>query len=143
MTTQFLAASLIATFVLLAGVHVYWACGGRWLKGAAVPERNGRAAFVPGPLATLAVAAALLLFAGLVAAVSGSVVLPVPLRAGCLLVFALAALFLVRAVGDFRLVGFFKKTTGTRFARLDTAVYSPLCTVLALGLFTLALQRYR
>ena len=31
-----------------------------------------------------------------------------------------AVVFLARAVGDFRYVGFFKRVRGTRFARLDT-----------------------
>ncbi len=37
------------------------------------------------------------------------------------------------AIGDFRLVGFWKRIRDSRFARLDTAVYSPLCLVLAIG----------
>ena len=44
---------------------------------------------------------------------------------------ALAFVFIGRAIGDMRYVGFFKRVRGTRFARLDTRVYSPLC--LALG----------
>ena len=51
---------------------------------------------------------------------------------------AVAVVLLVRAVGDFRLVGFFKKVTGSRFARLDTMVFSPLCVVLGLGLLAVA-----
>lgn len=34
---------------------------------------------------------------------------------------------LARAVGDFRLVGFFKKVKGSEFALMDTLLYSPLC----------------
>jgi len=40
--------------------------------------------------------------------------------------------FALRAIGDFRHVGFFKRVRGCRFARLDTLAYSPLCTALAL-----------
>ena len=39
----------------------------------------------------------------------------------------------MRAAADFRLVGFFKRIRHTHFARLDTAVYSPLCLALAIG----------
>ena len=42
-----------------------------------------------------------------------------------------AAMFALRAIGDFRYVGFFKRIRDTRFARLDTLAYSPLCAVLA------------
>ena len=44
-----------------------------------------------------------------------------------------ALVFLVRSVGDFRYVGFFKHVVGTPFARLDTLLYSPLCLALAIG----------
>jgi hypothetical protein len=62
-----------------------------------------------------------------------------PLGAGALRVlgYALALLFLARAIGDFRLVGFFKRLRGTRFASLDTRYYSPLCLGLALGVLWL------
>ncbi|WP_236336773.1 DUF3995 domain-containing protein [Paenibacillus auburnensis] len=41
--------------------------------------------------------------------------------------WALASIFILRAVGDFRWVGFFKKQQGTVFAKRDTFLYSPLC----------------
>ena len=44
-----------------------------------------------------------------------------------------AAAFLGRAIGDFRLVGFFKRVRGSRFAELDTASLSPLCVVVGLA----------
>jgi hypothetical protein len=40
-------------------------------------------------------------------------------------------------VGDLKLVGFFKRIKGTRFAELDTWLYAPLCVLLALGLVLL------
>jgi uncharacterized protein DUF3995 len=44
---------------------------------------------------------------------------------------AVAIVFMVRAIGDRRYVGFFKRVRGTRFARLDTRIYSPLCLALS------------
>jgi hypothetical protein len=46
-------------------------------------------------------------------------------------VWLLAAVFALRAIGDFRYVGFFKRVRNTGFARLDTRAYSPLCAGLA------------
>jgi hypothetical protein len=43
----------------------------------------------------------------------------------------LAIIFAARALGDFRFVGFTKSVRDSRFARLDTRVYSPLCVLLA------------
>ena len=37
----------------------------------------------------------------------------------------------LRAIGDFRYVGFFKRVRDSSFARLDTLAYSPLCAGLA------------
>lgn len=45
---------------------------------------------------------------------------------------------LLRGVGEFRYVGLFKRVKGSRFARNDTRFYSPLCLMLAAGLFYLA-----
>ena len=43
-----------------------------------------------------------------------------------------------RAIGDFKYVGFFKRVRGSKFARMDTLVYSPLCLLLALGVARVA-----
>jgi hypothetical protein len=45
---------------------------------------------------------------------------------------------LARAVGEFKHVGFFKRVVGSRFATLDTYVYSPLCLALAMGVALVA-----
>ena len=139
---SFLPATLISVFVLLALTHVYWAFGGSGVKIAAVPEVEGRPAFTPSRVATLGVTLALLACALLVAATSGSVLIPIPTRVLCGLMFVLAFVFIARAVGDFRLVGFFKRVTGTRFARLDSTVFSPLCAAVAAGIFVVGLTRY-
>ena len=129
-----------SALALLGLIHAYWALGGRIGADAAVPERpgsahagSGRRLFVPSRTATLAVAAALLAAAILVLGCAGAVALPVPylaLRAGVAL---LAGLLFLRAVGDGCWVGFLKRVRGTRFARLDTWFYAPLCLLLGLG----------
>ncbi len=88
--------------------------------------------FSPGPFATSAVAVLLLLAAAI--CVSQAQLLGVPraplARVG---VWALLVLFLLRAIGEFKFIGLFKRVRNTRFSRLDTWVYSPLClTVSAL-----------
>lgn len=118
-------------FLALGGLHLFWACGGRAGMGAAVPHIDGTAAFKPSPVATLAVALALFAAAGVVALAGGALRLPLPGWIGTFAAWALAAVLTMRAVGDFRLVGFFKSRGGGRFAELDTLVYSPLCLTLA------------
>ncbi|MGT2510290.1 DUF3995 domain-containing protein [Cupriavidus basilensis] len=147
------ALLLVCIYLLLAGVHVYWALGGSLAKDAAVPRiprkvspGEGAAAvaamvpaFTPSRTGTLMVAVGLAVVASMVAARAGLFAAP---STGPLLQWAIglvAVAMLARAVGDFRLVGFFKRITGSPFARLDTRVYSPLCAVLAAGLAYVAI----
>lgn len=51
----------------------------------------------------------------------------------------IAVIFALRAIGDFRYIGFFKKATGTLFARNDTRYYSPLCIMIAVLSLIIAL----
>jgi hypothetical protein len=88
------------------------------------------------------VAAILLACALLIAALAGWVSLPVPQAWLPWAGYALAFAFFARAIGEFRLVGFFKKIRGTTFARRDTLYYSPLCLGLAAGVLILVFQRF-
>ena len=130
---------LVSTiFTLLALLHVYWALGGKAGLAGAIPTLEGKPAFQPGRIATLAVAAALCACALLVAALAGWWNPPVSLGILTKIGYALAALFLLRAIGDFNHVGLFKSKRDSRFAKLDTLYYSPLCLGIALGVWVLA-----
>lgn len=106
----------------------------------AVPSVEGKPLFAPTRRATTAVGVVLLLFAALVLATAGTISLRVPQIALSWLSYGLALGLLARAVGEFRYVGFFKRVHGTKFARLDTLVYSPLCLLLAVGVTLVAFQ---
>ena len=133
-----LALGVAVVFAVLAGFHVYWLFGGKAAGSAAIPEVDGRPAFVPGAVATLGVVLALTGCAVLTLALGGWMGLPLPERWTTGLGYAMAAAFFLRAIGEFRLVGFFKRVRGTRFARWDTWLFSPLCLALALAVFFLA-----
>lgn len=123
-----LTAVVVATLAAL--LHLGWA-GGRAkpLARAAVPTRpDGRPLFEPSAAATLAVAAALVVFAG---ALAVALVQPVPLARW--LVAAGTAVLVVRAVGDGRYAGFSKRLRSTAFARRDDLVYTPIVVSLAFG----------
>jgi hypothetical protein len=121
----------VTLLVLIAALHVYWALGGHAGKSVSVPEQNGVRVIQPGPLSTLAVALALLIAAGIVATQAGLLFRGRFQPTVFILSVGLATVFLARAVGDFRYVGFFKKRVGSKFAHLDTWVFSPLCVLLA------------
>jgi uncharacterized protein DUF3995 len=105
-----------------------------------VPQVGAARAFNPSALATLAVAAALFLSVIIVVARAG--ILTTSIRPSQFtLPAALVGLgFLARAVGEFRLVGFFKSVRGTPFARWDTFLFSPLCLVLGGAILWLGLR---
>jgi len=135
-----LAVGLALVFCVLSLLHVGWVLGFRIGGAEAIPERpDGEPLFRPGPLATLTVAMLLFVAALLVtqrvglgrALIPAALVVP-----GC---WTLAAAFVLRAIGEFRYVGFFKRVRGTAFARLDTRYFTPLAFALGLGAGIVAL----
>src|SRR5688500_13525389 len=124
---RLLGLLVVGLFLALSGLHVYWAVGGRWGGDVAVPERNGKPAFTPSQAGTLLVAGAFLAAAWLVLGrlgIGGRFLPPWVFHWSA---WGLAAVFLLRATGEFRTVGFFKRIRGTNFARWDTLLFSPLC----------------
>ena len=132
----FLATITALILAGLSALHFYWAFGGRYGWDKAVPYKDAEPLFTPGKAATLLVAVALLLFSGLAlllrwpAAELGAW----PRYLGWLL----AGIFLLRAVGDFKYCGFFKRLRGTEFAVRDSFFYSPLCLFLSTSFALLA-----
>ena len=135
-----LAVVVCTALVVLGLWHFYMAFAGSPGERAAVPSLDGRPLFVPTTKSTVAVGVVLVLFAGLVAATSEILSLGLPRPLLSWLSYALALGLLARAVGEFKYVGFFKEVRGSRFARMDTLLYSPLCLLLSAGVATVAVQ---
>ena len=125
----------IAAFATVAGlfsasvVHVYWAFGGKIGIASALPESVAGSSFKPGTGLTLVVALLLAVYA----AVLGAVAYGFDDEIGRWVVIAGVALFVLRAIGDAKYVGFFKTVQGTRFARADSAYFTPLLIAFAFG----------
>jgi Protein of unknown function (DUF3995) len=115
-------------FIVIAGFHFYWAFGGKLGSQAVIPQIEGKLAFQPPILATVFVALAMLVGAWLSWQATNSMIFIY----GNLLI---AVVMLLRAVGDFKYVGFFKKIKGTLFAQNDTKYYSPLCLLISANAF--------
>jgi hypothetical protein len=140
--TTIIAIPLIAIFLFLSGLHVYWGFGGQWGNGAVIPTKdNNEKAMMPGVLPTFIVALGLLSF-GLVVFLN-SIELDYKLPFWLYKVhkyglWIIASIFIVRAIGDFNYIGFFKKYQQTKFGQNDTKYYSPLC--LTIGILTIILE---
>ena len=120
-------------FIMLSTVHAYWALGGKTELTASLPtDSGGTIRLRPTVGMTWTVALGLLLLAGLSALhlFFGPGHFPVWLRVAD---GSMAAIFGLRAVGDFRYVGLSKRIHGTTFARRDSRYYTPLCLLLAAG----------
>jgi len=123
--------TLAGIFAALSILHVYWAIGGRWGYDVAIPTLDGRNLINPSFMATLTAATVLLLAAIVIIGRIGRGYGAVPDWFYYWASWVIAAVFFVRAVGDFRICGFFKRVRGTRFARWDTQLFSPLCLLIA------------
>ncbi len=122
---------LMGTFLVLALFHLVWIF--RPIGDAVIPVRNGVPLFKPSGTATFVVAVLLIVCGALVF----FLVHPVPsvpdfiVRIGNAVV---AGVFALRAIGDFRYAGFFKKHKEGLFASRDSRYYSPLCVMISAGL---------
>jgi hypothetical protein len=137
-----LALCVSSLLFLLSIIHVYWALGGKRGMKVVLPEIKieSKPLFMPGSLMTFIVAA-LLCVAGLIV-LGAAQILPtfLPAWIRSFGIWALTIVFLLRSVGDFRYIGFFKLVHDTTFARFDSWLYSPLTLALAIGCLLIALR---
>lgn len=131
--TSTVGSALALVMAALSVVHIVWAFRGVSGSSAVIPSRGGVPVIQPGPVSTLAVAMGLAIAAYVALAAAGISPWPVQAIPARTVSLALALLFAARATGEFRYVGFFKKVRGTRFARWDTRLFSPLCAVAGAG----------
>jgi hypothetical protein len=120
-------------FSLLSILHFYWAFGGRvWYDDVLPTNSKGTNRMNPGTVAGFIVALGLLVFALITAdnlGIFDKYARRRYFRYGALII---AIIFFVRAIGDFKFIGFFKTVNQTRFGINDTQIFSPLCLFIAL-----------
>lgn len=124
----------VAILGLLSVLHFYWFLGGTWAFDSVLPvDDKGVIKLNPKWIDSLIVAIILSLFTFLFLikgnAIQNLFLLNWILNYG---LYFIIAIFMLRAIGDFKYVGFFKKIKKTRFAKLDTKYFSPLCFFIAL-----------
>lgn len=130
---------LFLIFLSISAIHFYWAFGGKRFSGAVVPTKDDtQPLFVPGAISTFIVAIGLLCFGVFYLIKYGFIKVNLPILINQFGFWFIASIFIVRAIGDFNYVGFFKKHKNSKFAINDTKYYSPLC--LLIGILTLILE---
>ena len=139
MITTILSITLLTIFTLLSLIHFYWLFGGKWGLEQVIPTKENQTNTLSIPkFATLIVALVLLLSGLLYLLKSGLVNIQIPnwiLNYGY---WIIPSIFVMRVIGDFKYVGFFKKIKDTEFAKADSKWFIPLC--LTIGIFGILIQ---
>ena len=135
-----LAILLFTIFLLLSLLHLSWALGSPWGFENALPtNEEGKRMLNPKKIDSLIVGLGLLFFGGFYLILVGIFTLELPPLVVTLASWIIPSIFLLRAIGDFRYVGFSKRIKTTSFAKRDTQFYSPLCLSIAIIGFILGM----
>lgn len=132
----------VCIFLFLSLLHFYWALGGKWAIDSTVPEKwiddyNNPANKWKNVTATFIVAIGLLFFA--LVMVLNANLLPIDFSDKMVRIATggIGSIFLLRAIGDMNMFGFFRKNRNTKFSINDRRIYSPLCLFIALICFAI------
>ena len=133
---------LITITLILSLLHFYWFFGGTRGINNTLPENDGKKLFIPSKMATFIVAFGLL-FLSLFSfqLYKANVFIDFEPLTYLILAYFFAFIFLLRAIGDFKYLGFFKRIKGSPFGEYDSKYYSPLCLVICLSL-TVSASKY-
>lgn len=129
-------------FLTLSAIHIYWSLGGKWSSDAVIPIKgNCKKVFTPGAFSTFLVALGLLSFGSFILLKAALLKFQIPLWLDQFGLWIIAGIFFIRAIGEFKYVGFFKKIKHTQFGRNDTKYYSPLCLIIGILIMIIALNK--
>nr|WP_298999556.1 DUF3995 domain-containing protein [uncultured Allomuricauda sp.] len=133
-----LAIFISITFTFLAVLHFYWSLFGIKSPEKVIPAIGAeKKVKTPGKLAAALVGLALLGFA---LVFLNRVIMYLDFYWLKYVSISIGMIFIVRALGDFKYVGFFKTSKDSKFSALDTRYYSPLC--LLMGTLILILELF-
>lgn len=128
MIITILSIVLFLVFITLGGFHFYWLLGGKWGLKSVIPTKGGTPVTLSIPkFATLIVALTLVLFGLMYLVKSKLITVQVPNWVIDYGYWFIPLIFILRAIGDFNYVGFFRKINNTEFAKADSKLFSPLC----------------
>lgn len=123
-----LAIILFVIFLILSLIHINWSLGGTWGFEDAIPKNeDGKWMLKPKRIDSLIVGIGLLLFGSFYLIKESIIEFQLPSMVISGAGWIIPSIFLLRAIGDFRYVGFTKKVKTTAFAKKDSRYYSPLC----------------
>ena len=139
MMSIILSLILCLLFIIFAVFHFYWFFGGVWGLKKVIPIKEINAGKLAIPkFATLIVAIIFVGFGWLYLIKSGMVSTKLSTNILNYSYWFVPSMFIIRAIGEFNYVGFFKKIKHTEFAISDSKIFSPLC--LSMGIIGILIQ---
>lgn len=123
-----LSILLSLIFFTLAMFHFIWAAGGSYGFAASLPTKEtGERVLNPKKVDSAIVGLGLTAFGLFYVFKVG--LFPYELPAWVIQYggWIIPAVFILRSIGEFRYVGFFKRVKNTEFGRMDSRFYAPLC----------------
>ena len=139
MIATILSYILFGIFLILSGFHFYWLFGGKYGAKQAIPTKSIDAK--PGRIpkySTLIVAIGLMTI-GLYYFGNTNNKIDVLESSKNVVLWIIPSVFVLRSIGEFKYVGFFKKIKNTEFATADTKLFSPLCLFIGIVGFVIQL----
>lgn len=127
--------SILLSLILigLGLIHFNWVIGGEFGFSESLPTKeSGERVLNPKKIDSAIVGIGLTIFGVFYILKSGIIDYNLPewtMKYGS---WIIPSIFLLRAIGEFKYVGFFKRVKKTKFGKLDTKFFSPLCLVIGI-----------
>lgn len=134
MITSVLSSIETIIFLILSAIHFNWVFGGKFGFDNALPTKeNGTRVLNPRKIDSAIVGVGLLLFAIYYMIVGKYIQIDLPNWITNYLGWIIPIIFIFRAIGEFKYVGFFKKIKETTFGKFDSKYFSPLCLFIGIA----------
>ena len=131
--TMILSILLSIILIGLGLIHFNWAIGGKFGMVESLPTKeSGERVLNPKKIDSAIVGIGLTAFGIFYILKSGLIEYNLPewiIKYGS---WIIPIVFLLRAIGEFKYIGFFKSVKKTDFGKLDTKLFSPLCLIIGI-----------
>ncbi|PZX51045.1 uncharacterized protein DUF3995 [Algoriphagus chordae] len=128
-----LSVLLSLILIVLALIHFNWVFGGEFgFKESLPTDERGERVLNPKRLDSAIVGLGLTAFGMFYVFKTGLFAFHLPEWILNYVGWIIPVIFLLRAIGEFRYIGFFKRVKNTEFAQLDRKLFSPLCLLIGL-----------
>lgn len=128
-----LSILLSIIFTTLGIIHFNWVLGGTFGFSASLPTKEtGERVLNPKKMDSAVVGTGLLAFGFFYLIKSGIISYVLPEWIMNYSGWIITIIFLLRAIGEFKYVGFFKSVKNTEFGKMDTKLFSPLCLIIGI-----------